>query len=94
MRLFWFIILGSFLLIGIDIYISHGHKLLSSWSTFHLHFRTTLFQTISVITSTGYATRNINDPYYPALAKQVFLLLMFIGGCIGSTGGGFCDGDK
>jgi len=89
MRLFWFIILGSFLLIGIDIYISHGHKLLTSWTTFHLHFRTTLFQTISVITSTGYATRNINDPYYPALAKQVFLLLMFVGGCIGSTGGGF-----
>ena len=89
MRLFWLIILGAFLLIGIDIYISHGDKLLNSWSTFHLHFRTTLFQTISVITSTGYATRNINDPYYPALARQVFLLLMFIGGCIGSTGGGF-----
>lgn len=89
MRLFWFIILASTLLIGIDIYISHGHKLISSWSTFHLHFRTTIFQTISVITSTGYATRNLNDPYYPALAKQVFLLLMFVGGCIGSTAGGF-----
>ena len=89
MRLFWFIILASFILIGVDIYISHGHKLISSWSTFHLHFRTTLFQTISVITSTGYATRNLNDPYYPALAKQVFLLLMFVGGCIGSTAGGF-----
>ncbi|MEA3332108.1 MAG: TrkH family potassium uptake protein [Pseudomonadota bacterium] len=89
MRLFWLIIFASFILIGVDIYISHGHKLISSWSTFHLHFRTTLFQTISVITSTGYATRNLNDPYYPALAKQVFLMLMFVGGCIGSTAGGF-----
>ncbi len=89
MRLFWFIIFSSIILIGVDIYISHGQKLISSWSTFHLHFRTTLFQTISVITSTGYATRNLNDPYYPALAKQVFLLLMFVGGCIGSTAGGF-----
>ncbi len=89
MRLFWFIILGSILLVGADIYITHGQKLFTSWSTFHLHFRTTLFQTISVITSTGYATRNLNDPYYPALAKQVFLLLMFVGGCIGSTAGGF-----
>ncbi len=89
MRLFWFIILGAVLFIGADIYIAHGHKLLASWTTFHLHFRTTLFQTISIITSTGYATRNLNDPYYPALAKQVFLLLMFVGGCIGSTAGGF-----
>ncbi|MCK5539442.1 MAG: TrkH family potassium uptake protein [Deltaproteobacteria bacterium] len=89
MRLFWFIILAAIILIGADIYISHGPKLITSWSTFHLHFRTTLFQTISVITSTGYATRNLNDPYYPAMAKQIFLLLMFIGGCIGSTSGGF-----
>ncbi|MCK5916154.1 MAG: TrkH family potassium uptake protein, partial [Deltaproteobacteria bacterium] len=89
MRLFWAIIIGAMLIIGIDIYLSQGQKIVSSWTTFHLHFRTTMFQTISVITSTGYATRNINDPYYPALAKQVFLLLMFVGGCIGSTAGGF-----
>ncbi len=89
MRLFWFIILAATLLIGADIYISHGHKLITSWSTFHLHFRTTLFQTVSVITSTGYATRSINNPYYPAMAKQVFMLLLFVGGCIGSTAGGF-----
>ncbi len=89
MRLFWGLIIGAVLIVGIDIYIAQGPKILSSWTTFHLHFRTTLFQTISVITSTGYATRHLNDPYYPALAKQVFLLLMFIGGCIGSTAGGF-----
>ncbi|MBN2809664.1 MAG: TrkH family potassium uptake protein [Deltaproteobacteria bacterium] len=89
MRLFWLIIGGAFLLIGLDVYRAHGSELLSSWTTFHLHFRSTLFQTVSIITSTGYATRNLNDPYYPALAKQVFLLLMFVGGCIGSTAGGF-----
>ena len=89
MQLFWFIIFAAILLIGTNIYFSHGHELVTSWSTFHLHFRTTLFQTVSVITSTGYTTRNLNDPYYPALAKQTFLLLMFIGGCIGSTSGGF-----
>ena len=89
MRLFWAIIIGAVLIIGIDIYIAQGRKVLSSWSTFHLHFRAALFQTISLITSTGYVTRGLNDPYYPALAKQVFLLLMFVGGCIGSTAGGF-----
>ncbi len=89
MKLFWALIIGAVFIIFIDIYIAQGQKILASWSTFHLHFRTTLFQTISVITSTGYATRNLNDPFYPALAKQVFLLLMFVGGCIGSTAGGF-----
>ena len=89
MRLFWALIIGAVLIIGIDIYIATGAKFLSSWSTFHRHFRTALFQTVSVITSTGYTTRHLNDPYFPALTKQVFLLLMFIGGCIGSTAGGF-----
>ena len=89
MRLFWFIVCGSIALIWLDIYIAHGHRLCSSWNTFHNHFRGTIFQTVSIITSTGYATRNLNDPYYPALARQVFLLLMFVGGCIGSTAGGF-----
>ncbi len=89
MRLFWFIIAGSIFLIWVDIYISHGQRLCSTWESFHGHFRATVFQAVSIITSTGFATRNLNDPFYPPLAKQVFLLLMFIGGCVGSTAGGF-----
>ena len=26
--------------------------------------------------------------FFPAMSKQIFLVLMFIGGCVGSTGGG------
>jgi trk/ktr system potassium uptake protein len=51
-------------------------------------FRTCLFQVSSLITSTGFATKDINDPFFPALAKQVFMFLMLVGGCVGSTAGG------
>jgi len=89
MRVFWLLIGGAVLVVWLDLAFAHGDKLYSSWPIFHSHFRGVLFQTVSLITSTGYATHTINDPYYPALARQAFLLLMFIGGCVGSTAGGF-----
>ncbi len=49
-------------------------------------FRTALFQVVSIITTTGYAT----DDYLlwmPALTTVIFVL-MFFGGSAGSTGGG------
>ncbi|HDM77539.1 MAG TPA: TrkH family potassium uptake protein [Deltaproteobacteria bacterium] len=54
----------------------------------HDIFRIALFQVSSLLTSTGYATKDINSPFFPALAKQVFIILMIVGGCIGSTAGG------
>ena len=48
--------------------------------------RHSLFQVVSVATTTGFATKDIN--FYPPLAKQILLVLMVIGGCVGSTGGG------
>ncbi len=54
----------------------------------HDIFRISLFQVSSLITSTGYATKDINSPFFPALAKQVFIILMIVGGCVGSTAGG------
>ena len=55
---------------------------------FHDRIRTSLFQVVSIATSTGFATRGIADPFFGSLAKQVFLILMVIGGCVGSTAGG------
>lgn len=43
------------------------------------------FQVVSVITTTGYATTNFD--IWPVFSKMILLLLMFIGGCAGSTGG-------
>lgn len=51
-------------------------------------FRTSLFQVVSVLTTTGFATADIGSAHFPPAAKQVFLALMVIGGCVGSTGGG------
>lgn len=43
---------------------------------------------VSLITSTGYGTADIGSAFFPALAKQLFIALMLIGGCVGSTAGG------
>lgn len=45
------------------------------------------FQVSSIITSTGFSTVNYNT--WPTLSKTLLILLMFIGACAGSTGGGF-----
>ena len=45
------------------------------------------FQVASVISSTGYATTDFN--LWPETARLVMVLLMFVGACAGSTGGGF-----
>jgi len=58
------------------------------FSRFEEVFRKTLFQVISVITTTGFGTQDIGSPFFPAIAKQLFLVLMVIGGCVGSTSGG------
>ena len=49
--------------------------------------RSAFFQVASVITTTGYATADFN--LWPSFSQGVILILMFIGGCAGSTGGGF-----
>ena len=51
-------------------------------------FRYTVFQIVSVITTAGYGTKDIGGSFFPALARQLFLVMMVIGGCVGSTGGG------
>ncbi|SCW50084.1 trk system potassium uptake protein TrkH [Lachnospiraceae bacterium C10] len=49
--------------------------------------RTIAFQVGSIITTTGYSTADFNT--WPTLSKSVLVLLMFVGACAGSTGGGF-----
>lgn len=49
-------------------------------------FRTALFQTASILTTTGFATADF-ERWAPA-AQFLLLGLMFIGGCTGSTAGG------
>lgn len=44
------------------------------------------FQVASIITTTGYATTNFD--LWPQLSKGILFLLMIVGACAGSTGGG------
>lgn len=52
------------------------------------NFRAVLFQVVSIITTTGFATRDIASPFFGQAARILFLSMMVIGGCVGSTGGG------
>ncbi|MGI9518697.1 MAG: TrkH family potassium uptake protein, partial [Pirellulaceae bacterium] len=49
-------------------------------------FRNGLFQVVSIMTTTGYGTQDFDA--WNQFARLVFLMLMFVGGCAGSTGGG------
>ncbi len=51
-------------------------------------FRKSLFQITALLTTTGFSTENINSSFFPAAAKMFFLMLMLIGGSVGSTSGG------
>ncbi|MBQ3523551.1 MAG: TrkH family potassium uptake protein [Clostridia bacterium] len=44
------------------------------------------FQVISIITTTGFVTADFGQ--WPAMSQMVLVVLMFLGACAGSTGGG------
>ncbi len=52
-------------------------------------FRHSLFQVVSILTTSGFATRDISSDFFGAMSRQLFLAMMVIGGCVGSTSGGF-----
>jgi trk system potassium uptake protein TrkH len=43
------------------------------------------FQVVSIVTTTGFATADYEN--WPHLAQSILFMLMFVGGCSGSTGG-------
>lgn len=50
-------------------------------------FHTALFQVATLVSSTGFATADFN--LWPELSRTILVILMFMGACAGSTGGGF-----
>ncbi len=56
------------------------------YSTLEEALRHAFFQVGSVITTTGYATTDFD--LWPETSKTILVLLMFVGACAGSTGGG------
>ncbi len=49
-------------------------------------FQQAAFQVASIMTSTGYSTVDFGK--WPVLSQTILLMLMFVGACAGSTGGG------
>ncbi len=77
-RAYLLIIFSSVLLICINIY--------HMYSTLEETIRHSFFQVASIITTSGFATTDFDA--WPQFSKTILLILMFIGACAGSTGGG------
>ena len=56
------------------------------YGSFGEALRHAAFQVGSIITTTGYATTDFNT--WPEVSRTILVLLMFVGACAGSTGGG------
>ena len=76
---YYFIIIGisiSVIFINIVTTCSNAFKALTDAA----------FQVASIITTTGYSTADFN--LWPSTSKTILVMLVFIGACAGSTGGG------
>lgn len=78
-RWYTIIVVVSSLLIAININTG-GPK------NFFESFHHAAFQVSSIITTTGYASLDFN--FWPTFSRCILVVLMFIGACAGSTGGG------
>lgn len=79
LRLYLGVVIGSIVMIMINIRPLYS----SIWEA----LRHSAFQVSSIITTTGYST--VNFDAWPSFSKGILLVLMLIGACAGSTGGGF-----
>jgi len=78
-RFFIWIIVIATAVIGINLWMTVDQS-------FMITLRHTLFQVVSILTTTGYGTADYE--LWNSTSQILLLLLMFIGGCAGSTGGG------
>ncbi|MCI8802433.1 MAG: TrkH family potassium uptake protein [Oscillibacter sp.] len=78
LRAYLLIVGAAVLAIAADILHIYGSLLES--------LRYSFFQVSSIITTTGFATADFN--LWPTFSKSILVVLMFIGACAGSTGGG------
>ena len=79
LRVYVAVFVVATLIIALDVYSSE-------YSTFGTSLRYAGFQAASILTTTGFVTADYAR--WPQLAQTILFLLMFIGGCSGSTGGG------
>jgi trk system potassium uptake protein TrkH len=78
LRLYLKIIIVSIILICINLH--------SQYKDFYKLFRDVFFTVSSIITTTGFSTVDFDK--WTSFSKMILLILMFVGGCAGSTAGG------
>ena len=79
-RLYSALTLGAFILITINVYAGGHYDSIAETA------RYTSFQTVSIITTTGFGTADFGA--WPDFSQLTLVGLMLIGGCAGSTAGG------
>ncbi|MCB9016029.1 MAG: TrkH family potassium uptake protein [Lentimicrobiaceae bacterium] len=78
-RNYLYLLVASSVIIALALFFIQG-------DTAEKSFRDALFQVVSIVTTTGYITTDYL--LWPFFAWFLIFLLMFTGGCAGSTGGG------
>ncbi len=79
LRVYLAIVVGVTLLISLNLRVQAGVPLGESITD-------AAFQTVTIITTTGFAT--VDFALWPTFCRMALLVLMFTGGCAGSTSGG------
>ncbi|MBR0311941.1 MAG: TrkH family potassium uptake protein [Oscillospiraceae bacterium] len=79
LRWYTVITVGAVALIAADLVLKTGLGVYQALSQ-------SAFQVVTLMTTTGYATADFD--LWPYLSKLVLILVMFVGGCAGSTAGG------
>ena len=79
--------IGLFVAATVAITLNVWHNLQGMYATTGETIRHAAFQVSSIMTTTGFSTTDFDG--WPALSKGILLMLMLVGACAGSTGGGF-----
>lgn len=79
LRYFLVIVFAAALMITLNIQRDFG--------SFGEAFQAAIFQVASIVSTTGYGTVDFN--LWPTFSQTIMVLLMLMGACAGSTGGGF-----
>ncbi|MEN1677948.1 MAG: TrkH family potassium uptake protein [Planctomycetota bacterium] len=94
-RTYFLIIAGATTAVIVFGYIDHSGQgrsdfdpteTIPAWQEAEIAFRDSLFHVVSVMTTTGFGAADYDQ--WSNASRALFLFLMFVGACAGSTGGG------
>jgi trk system potassium uptake protein TrkH len=84
-RFYSILCLSAIFLISLNLFLNDHSLLKSGTSIFHT-VKNAAFTSVSILTTTGYTTVDFDS--WPNFSRFLIFLLMFVGACAGSTGGG------